>query len=79
MPALTDANLAYKIMCSLEFTSIHSKIKGCDINLTFYIFLLDLTIFLKIYEFTRKTSKNLNKYVFPTIPTFFQKLFIYID
>lgn len=31
MPALTDANLAYKIMCSLEFISIHSKIKGCDI------------------------------------------------
>jgi len=31
MPALTDANLAYKIMCSLEFTSIHSKIKGCAI------------------------------------------------
>nr|DAR94873.1 MAG TPA: hypothetical protein [Caudoviricetes sp.] len=28
---------------------------------------------------SRKTPKNFNKYVFPTIPTFFQKLFIYID
>lgn len=75
MPALTDANLAYKIMCSLEFTSIHSKIKGCDIYPDFS----KISKFIEIYKNPRKTPKNFNKYVFPTIPTFFQKLFIYID
>lgn len=71
MPALTDANLAYKIMCSLELISIHSKIKGCDIY--------PISQKSQKIRNSSKTPKNFNKYVFPTIPTFFQKLFIYID